>query len=157
MPLYGEAKRAMVDTVSQILKDPKCSSILTPLGRETTASALDEWLEHQRNPGSFSDGYHTVDELYDHRVMLWITLCRVIGQGLAWRSWTHSDGSAIPDFFLLGLGKQQGTQMTYHLPSRHWEQTEFAETLERAPEFDGHTSADVLRRLDLIRALQADG
>lgn len=115
------------------------------------------WLDAKDNPGSFSDGYHTVDELYDHRVMLWITLCRVIGQGLAWRSWTHSDGSAIPDFFLLGLGKQQGTQMTYHLPSRHWEQTEFAETLERAPEFDGHTSADVLRRLDLIRALQADG
>ena len=65
----------------------------------------------------------------------------------------HSDGSGIPDFFLLGLGKQQGTQMTYHLPARYWEQTEFAETLERAPEFDGHTSADVLRRLDLIRAL----
>lgn len=115
------------------------------------------WLDAKDNPGAFSDGYHTIDELYDHRVTLWITLCRVIGQGLAWRARLHSDGTGFDGFFVLGLGKQQGTQMTYHLPDRYWEQTEFAETLERAPEFDGHTSADVLRRLDLIRALQADG
>lgn len=120
-------------------------------------SAARAWLDAKDNPGSFSDGYHTVDELYDHRVMLWITLCRVIGQGLAWRSRLHSDGTGFDGFFVLGLGKQQGTQMTYHLPDRYWEQAEFAETLERAPVFDGHTSADVLRRLDLIRALQADG
>ena len=83
MPLYGDAKIAMIDTVAQIFKDPNCSTTLSPVDRETTAAALDDWLQYQRNPGSFSDGYHTVDELYDHRVMLWITLCRVIGQGLS--------------------------------------------------------------------------
>lgn len=124
-----------------------------PDAHHVIEGAARAWLDAKDNPGSFSDGYHTVDELYDHRVMLWITLCRVIGQGLCWRSRWHSDGTKIDGFFLLGLGKQQGAQMTYHLPNHYWERTEFAETLEHAPEFDGHTSADVLCRLDLIRAL----
>lgn len=129
----------------------------TPYEEGLVKAAARSWLDVNENPGSFSDGYHTVDELYEHRVALWITLCRLVGPGLAWRSRLHSDGSEIPGFFLLGLGKQPGTQMTYHLSDKDWDRTEFAETLERAPEFDGHTSADVLRRLDLIRALQADG
>jgi hypothetical protein len=35
-----------------------------------------------------------------------------------------------------------GVQITYHLPEYKWTQTEFAETLERAPEWDCHTPAD---------------
>lgn len=50
-------------------------------------------------------------------------------------------------WFVLGIGKNEGEQITYHLPIRLWDFTKFAETLVFAPKFDGHTSADVLNRL----------
>ena len=48
----------------------------------------------------------------------------------------------------MGIGKEKGKQITYHLPARYWHEVcEFAEILEKAPEWDGHTSDDVLKRL----------
>lgn len=99
--------------------------------------------------GKVSDGYHTFNELYAHRVALWIALCRA--HGGAWRSKLHSDGEAYPGWFLLGLGEEPGKQMTYHLPDHRWDDTEFATTIDRAPSFDGHTSNDVLARVYELR------
>lgn len=105
-----------------------------------------------------SDGYHTIDELYDHRITLFITLCR-LGSDMdnppetqldVWRSKTHSDGTpAYEGWFVLGIGKKEGSIITYHIPLSHWEETNFAEEIERA-HFDGHTSADVLERLKTL-------
>ena len=105
--------------------------------------------------GQVSDGYHTFDELYDHRITLFIALCNVITQANnvfrtprdAWRSRLHSDGKGMEGWFIMGIGKEKGKQISYHLPMNRWEETNFAETLDRAPEWDGHTSADVLTRL----------
>lgn len=95
------------------------------------------------------DGHHSMIELYEHRYALWIALANMcIGSGQVWRSWAHSDGGGYPGWFLLGIGKAAGRQMTYHLPERLWDRCDFAETLDCAPEFDGHTAADVLRRLE---------
>lgn len=112
-----------------------------------------------------TDGYHTMDELYDHRITLWIALCKFISISdlhfpyvtdgeedqsqtvKAWRSKLHSDGSEFEGWFILGIGKEKGQQITYHLPIAKWEATEFADTLEKAPEWDGHSSSDVLDRL----------
>lgn len=105
-----------------------------------------------------SDGYHTFGELYEHRIGLWIALCiqmrriekqlpQVLGEPFVWRSKLHSDGSSFEGWFVLGLGIDKGQQMTYHLPMSKWDETDFAWELDKAPEFDGHTSADVLERL----------
>lgn len=105
-----------------------------------------------------SDGYHTFGELYEHRITLFIALCKstlamasVVGEVIlasaAWRSKLHSDGSNWDGWFILGIGKEKGKQITYHLPISKWDETEFAETLEKAPEWDGHTPEDVLERL----------
>jgi hypothetical protein len=40
--------------------------------------------------------------------------------------------------------------MTYHLPLVEWDNTSFAQTLERAPEYDGHTPNDVLERIKAL-------
>jgi hypothetical protein len=95
------------------------------------------------------DGYHTFKELYDHRITLFITLCKLLDRETweGWRSKLHSDGTSFDGWFILGIGKSAGKQITYHLPMIRWDETEFAETLDRAPEFDGHTSEDVLKRL----------
>lgn len=113
--------------------------------------------------GKISDGYHTFDELYEHRITLFIALCRMqtewdkmgIGCGPiveedaipVWRTKVHSDGSVWDGWFILGINKESGEQITYHLPISKWGECDFAETLNKAPEWDGHTSADVLERL----------
>lgn len=111
-----------------------------------------------------SDGYHTMDELYDHRIALWIALCRMVQASddtaaeyggvspreRVWRSKLHDDGSEYEGWFILGIGKEKGKIMTYHLPNIKWDEVSFADTLERAPEFDGHTAADVLERLKTL-------
>ena len=125
--------------------------------------------------GQVSDGYHTFDELYDHRIQLWITAtslmkecnnlpARVDGIGRplrrytyqVWRSQKHDDGQLAfgGGWFVLGVnvflhsgGIGHSTSMTYHLPISYWDQCDFAETFEQAPPFDGHTSQDVLERL----------
>ena len=103
------------------------------------------------------DGYHTFGELYEHRIVLFLALCKTLhddpqyqtGQkSEIWCSTIHSDGSSFGDWFVMGIGKEKGEQITYHLPARFWNDACLvSRILEKAPEFDGHTSDDVLKRL----------
>ena len=112
-----------------------------------------------------SDGYHTFEELYDHRFTLFIALCRQkkdhwlmpnpnnrsgLKDRAVWRSKLHSDGTMYDGMFILGIGKEPGKQITYHLDMDRWDETNFAETRDNAPEWDGHTSADGLERLKAL-------
>ena len=103
-----------------------------------------------------NDGSHSFEELYDHRITLYIALCKMIseknGDGISpiheiWRSKLHSDGSSYEGWFILGIDKDPGMQITYHLPMDRWGDTNFAETLDNAPEWDKHTHVDVLERI----------
>ena len=103
-----------------------------------------------------SDGYHTFGELYDHRITLFIALCGYVsydGFNQVWRTRKHSDGTEMQGWFLLGITNRHGQQLSYHLPNRYWaicqEQIKGYgfKMLDQAPDFDGHTSADVLTRL----------
>lgn len=98
-----------------------------------------------------SDGYHTFGELYEHRTTNYLALCRIINQNRTapvWKSKNHSDGELAfgGTWFLLGINTEPGKQITYHLPIEAWDKCNFVE-LEKAPEWDGHTSADVLERI----------
>ncbi len=92
-----------------------------------------------------SDGYHTIEELYEHRIELFIALCRHFPT--RWKSKLHADGSSFDGWFIMGIDKEKGYQISYHLPIRFWDQCAFITTLDRAPEWDGHTSDDVLKRI----------
>lgn len=119
--------------------------------QEITHSVINDIIkrEKQVDINLISDGYHTFGELYDHRIQLFITLCSLLDEEHeVWRSKVHSDGTSLDGWFLLGIESKGGKQITYHLPISRWEECErFAYTYEVAPEFDGHTSADVLERL----------
>lgn len=97
------------------------------------------------------DSYHTFEELYEHRITLFVSLCKMIIWSQfnvpVWRSKLHADGTSYDGWFIMGIYKEKGKQMSYHLPLSKWDETEWAETLDRAPVWDGHTSDDVLRRL----------
>lgn len=117
---------------------------------------------HVQKTDDVSDGYHTFGELYDHRITLFIALCHTYwamtktlnmlnrtNNYCAWRSKAHhpEDSAMYDGWFILGMNVDPGRQITYHLPLSRWEETNFAETLDHAPKWDGHTPADVLERL----------
>lgn len=134
--------------------------------REITNQGDTEILVENKTGGiMISDGYHTMDELYDHRITLFIALCRSIEAAIkaylnlglepelmipVWRSKVNGDGTTWDGWFVLGIYKENGKQITYHLPLDRWDETDFAETLDQAPDFDGHTSEDVLKRLAIL-------
>lgn len=127
------------------LEDPRF--LITNLEEKKVTGFVAEGPEEMQ----VSDGYHTMDELYEHRHRLWITICRVltrddIGWNI-WRSLFHNDGTTYKGWFILGINESTGQQITYHLPMKHWNETDFAKTLEKAPLWDGHTPEDVLNRL----------
>ena len=98
------------------------------------------------------DGYHTFDELYDHRITLWIALCRYLKEKHApiYRAKLHADGFKLDGWFVLGLDEIPGKQITYHLPLSRWDETNFAVTLVYGPKWDNHTSDDVIERLKAL-------
>lgn len=107
--------------------------------------------------GKISDGYHTFDELYEHRIALFIALCnrlyevRIASEPeqntLPWKSKLHSDGTMFEGgWFIAGIGKEKGEQITYHLPIKFWDKLRVV-AYDKAPEWDGHTPADVVERL----------
>lgn len=107
-------------------------------------------MEISCEPGEVSDGYHTFNELYEHRCLLFCMVAQVfaisnIKNWRTWKSWKHDDGSDYPGWFIAGLDLGAGT-VTYHLPASMWE-LYAGEYLDNAPEWDGHTSSDVINRL----------
>lgn len=97
--------------------------------------------------GEVSDGYHTFNELYDHRCSLFLAV-QSLEPSLAWISLLHDDGSAFEGWFIAGLNLPQGT-VTYHLPVSMWNLAVAtkAQVLDKAPKWDGHTSSDVVTRI----------
>jgi hypothetical protein len=122
------------------------------LTEQWTASRINELIKASGiDTNRVSDGYHTFGELYDHRCILYIAMCKLLSEKRdspsVWRSKKHADGSVWEGWFLLGISTRKGEQITYHLPEKLWNGTHFAAVLEKAPEFDGHTSQDVLSRI----------
>ena|SRR3990167_11478832 len=104
------------------------------------------------------DSYHTFGELYEHRFRLFISLCRLVEEKYhhqhkpspVWRSKLHSDGTKYDGWFILGIYHNERDQITYHLPMEKWKETDWVITQNNAPEYDGHTSDDVLERLKTL-------
>lgn len=98
------------------------------------------------NNGDFSDGYHTFNELYYHRMILFAVICKQ-NQQLAWKSWLHHDGTMYDDYFIVGINTPLG-QYSYHYHKKYWDEFDVQE-LEKAPIWDGHEPKDIERLLSL--------
>lgn len=94
--------------------------------------------------GNTSDGYHTFNELYFHRCVLFSVICNQ-NRELAWKSKQHDNGTMFDGMFIVGIETPLG-QCTYHYDIEHWDLFAVKE-LEFAPKWDGHTPDDVLKRL----------
>ena len=76
--------------------------------------------------GNISDGYHTFNELYDHRCHLYIALMKTNIE-ISWRSKKHFDGECYPNWFIAGMNLPSGP-ITYHLPLWMWDMLKGIET-----------------------------
>ena len=105
--------------------------------------------------GDVSDGYHTFNELYDHRAKLFATVCHG-HQDLAWKSLRHEDGSMYDGMFIVGIDTPLG-QATYHYDIDHYWDMFKVKEFERAPKWDGHTACDAIQRIYSLRWLKGRG
>lgn len=100
------------------------------------------------NIGEFSDGYHTFNELYHHRAILFSVICNMFPER-AWKSKCHDTGEDLGDMFIVGIETDKG-QATYHYAvDPYWDIFKINE-LEKAPKWDGHTSAEAIERIGTL-------
>lgn len=105
-----------------------------------------------------SDWYHTFKELYSHRIKLFIALCNTLSKtipefsdskDLPWKAKLHFDGTMWDWWFIAGIWQEKWRTLTYHIPMSEWDNL-FAWEINNAPEWDWHTSDDVINLLSKI-------
>lgn len=96
-----------------------------------------------KNIGTNHDGYHTFNELYEHRHLLFLNLIKC--NKTAWKSKKHADGTMYDDMFIAGIKLLTG-DIAYHLPLKYWELADVLD-IAFAPEWHGYTGQDVCDRL----------
>ena len=95
--------------------------------------------------GDLSDGYHTFNELYHHRAVLFSVICNSMSDK-AWKSKLHDTGDMFDGMFIVGIETPDG-QATYHYDiNPYWDMFKVKE-LEKAPRWDGHTPTDAINRI----------
>lgn len=97
--------------------------------------------------GSTSDGFHTFDELYYHRAVLFSVIVSAYPQ-LCWKSRNHNDGTMFENMFIVGINTPEGPA-TYHYHNDLWNLFK-CKVLQKAPEWDGHTSQQAIQRISSL-------
>ena len=102
--------------------------------------------------GETSDGYHTFNELYHHRAVLFSVIVKAF-EDKAWKSRKHHDGTMYDGMFIVGVETPEG-QATYHYDIEpYWNMFKCKE-LEYAPEWDGHTPAQAIDRIGQLEPVR---
>ena len=102
--------------------------------------------------GETSDGYHTFNELYHHRAVLFSVIVKAFPDH-AWKSRKHHDGTMYDGMFIVGIETPDG-QATYHYDIEpYWDMFQCKE-LEYAPEWDGHTPAQAIARIGKLEPVR---
>lgn len=98
--------------------------------------------------GEISDGYHTFNELYHHRAILFSVICNSMSDK-AWKSKLHDTGDMYDGMFIVGIETPEG-QATYHYDIEpYWDLFKVKE-LEKAPKYDGHTPQEAIDRISKL-------
>lgn len=115
------------------------------------ARNLADLIEPHPIDGETSDGYHTFNELYHHRAVLFSVIVATFSER-AWKSKLHADGTMYDGMFIVGIETPDG-QATYHYDiDPYWDLFRCTE-LGRAPEWDGHTPDQAIERIGKLADL----
>lgn len=114
---------------------------------EELQKIADEVRQKHGSLGDLSDGYHTYNELYHHRALLFAAICNNHAN-IAWKSLQHHDPSEpmYDGMFIVGVETPFG-QATYHYDiDPYWDLFKVPE-LKRAHVQDGHTPEQAVERI----------
>lgn len=117
------------------------------------------FMEFEGDDLEVRDEYHSMDELYDHRMALNIFLFKMMfrldaqvrgseatNKPYIMKSKLHGDGTMFEGGYFIVMATTNQGQISYHYKLEHWDKFDIPE-VERTPEYDGHTSKDVIERL----------
>jgi hypothetical protein len=100
--------------------------------------------------GDFSDGFHTFNELYHQRAILFAVIVNQ-NKSISWKSYKHENGELCfgGGWFIVGIDTPEGSY-TYHYENKYWDMFDCQE-LEHGKHWDGHTDKDVTRLLSIYK------
>ena len=135
----------------RILEGNYKNFVLRHNGELLTVNELIALLKAQEPiTGETSDGYHTFNELYHHRAVLFSVIVANYPDR-AWKSKKHHDGTMYDNMFIVGIDTPDG-QATYHYDiDPYWDMFK-CRVLDNAPEWDGHTPAQAIERIGKLKA-----
>lgn len=105
---------------------------------------MTENQKEEVNKGEISDGYHTFNELYEHRHALF---CYAIRNGAFANTYAVLDHYEGWDL-LVARTKDDDRQVSYHIPVSHRNLWRSYAPIKERSDWDGHTSNDVVNRLN---------
>lgn len=112
-----------------------------------------------QDAGSVSDGYHTFNELYHQRAILFATIVNS-HLDISWKSLKHEDGSYCfdknGDWFIVGIDTPEGSYTYHYETDKYWDIFK-CQVLEFGKHWDGHTEKDVTRLLSLNKVNSLEG
>lgn len=111
-------------------------------------------IEPQPIDGNTSDGYHTFNELYHHRAVLFSVIVANFA-ARAWKSKLHADGTMYEGMFIVGIETPDG-QATYHYDVEPYWSLFRCKEVDRAPEWDGHTPDQAIERIGKLVDCKTD-
>lgn len=153
-------KEKQIEEMAKVLCED-CAKSSTPCQHTMCDAVLQQaevlynagYRKMPENMGEFSDGYHTFNELYHHRAVLFSVICNMFPEK-AWKSKLHDTGDMYDGMFIVGIETEQG-QATYHYDVEpYWDMFKVKE-LEKAPKYDGHTPSDAIDRIGNLK--QSEG
>lgn len=115
---------------------------------------LADLIEPQPIDGNTSDGYHTFNELYHHRAVLFSVIVGNFATR-AWKSKLHADGTMYEGMFIVGIETPDG-QATYHYDVEPYWNLFRCKEVDRAPEWDGHTPGQAISRIGKLVGCEID-
>lgn len=115
---------------------------------------LADLIEPQPIDGNTSDGYHTFNELYHHRAVLFSVIVENFAVR-AWKSKLHADGTMYEGMFIVGIETPDG-QATYHYDVEPYWNLFRCKEVDRAPEWDGHTPDQAIERIGKLVDCKTD-
>ena len=125
-------------------------SVSTTAYQLTPEQAIAATLGTEIN-GDTSDGYHTFNELYHHRAVLFSVVV-ANHRDIAWKAKKHHDGTMYNGMFIVGIDTPWG-QASYHYDiDPYWDMFD-CEEREVAPEWDGHTPDEAIERIGKLATL----
>lgn len=138
----------LLDNLLGMIEDNQCNDYDFALKKGI--DALKQAPSEDEDMGEVSDGYHTFNQLYHQRAILFATIVNQ-NKYIAWKSYKHSDGKYCFDkngeWFVVGIDTPEGSY-TYHYSKEYWDYFDCKE-LPCGKVWDGHTEKDVTRLLSL--------